>query len=193
MPAEKGQSFYEAFLAVPRHLVAEILYGELRTHPRPATPHARAASKLGAKLDGPFDAGEGGPGDWIVLDELELHMLGHVLVPDLAAWRRERMPEMPAAPFIELAPDWICEVLSPSTAAEDRADKMPIYASANVRHAWIVDPLACTQEAFQLECGVWRVLGTWRSDARVRDSPSGRTWRRRRLEARQGLKPLLTP
>ncbi len=171
MPAEKRPSVYEAFLAVPKHLVAEILYGQLRTHPRPATPHARAASILGVELGGPFDRGRGGPGGWLVLDEPELHTLGHVLVPDLAAWRRERMPEMPAAPFIELAPDWICEVLSPSTAAEDRADKMPIYATANVRHAWLVDPLACTLEAFRLDDGMWRVLGTWRGDARVRVEP----------------------
>ena len=171
MPAEKRPSVYEAFLAAPRHLVAEIIHGELRTHPRPATPHARAASILGVELGGPFDRGRGGPGGWLVLDEPELHLLGHILVPDLAAWRRERMPEMPAAPFIELAPDWICDVLSPSTAAEDRADKMPIYGSANVRHVWLVDPLACTLEAFRLEGSSWRVIGAWHGDARVRVEP----------------------
>jgi Uma2 family endonuclease len=171
MPAEKQRSVYEEFLAAPKHLVAEIIGGQLRTHPRPATPHARASTRLGMKLGGPFDLGEGGPGGWIVLDEPELHLLSQVLVPDLAAWRRERMPELPAAPFIELAPDWVCEVLSPSTEAEDRADKMPIYANANVRHVWLVDPLARTLEAFALEGGAWRVIGTWRGEARVRVEP----------------------
>jgi Uma2 family endonuclease len=171
MPAGKRRSVYEAFLAAPKHLVAEIIGGELRTHPRPATPHARASTRLGMKLGGPFDLGEGGPGGWVVLDEPEVHLLGHILVPDLAAWRRERMPELPAAPFIELAPDWVCEVLSSSTEAEDRADKMPIYASADVRHAWLVDPLARTLEAFALEGGAWRVLGTWRDEARARVEP----------------------
>jgi Uma2 family endonuclease len=171
LPAEKRRSVYEEFLAVPKRLVAEIIHGELRTHPRPATPHARASTRLGMKLGGPFDLGEGGPGGWIVLDEPEVHLLGHIVVPDLAAWRRERMPELPAAPFIELGPDWVCEVLSPSTEAEDRADKMPIYASAEVRHAWLVDPLARTLEAFALEGGAWRVLGAWRNDARVRVAP----------------------
>jgi Uma2 family endonuclease len=171
MPAEALRNVYEAFLATPPHLVAEIIHGELRTHPRPATPHARASSRLGAELDGPFDRGRGGPGGWLVRDEPEVHLLGHVLVPDLAAWRRERMPEMPAAPFLELAPDWVCEVLSPSTAAEDRADKMPIYATAGVRHAWLVDPLARTLEAFALEGGAWRVLGVWRDEARARVAP----------------------
>jgi len=171
MLAEKRRSVHEAFLETPRHLVAEIIHGELRTHPRPATPHARASTRLGVKLGGPFDLGEGGPGGWVVLDEPELHLLGHILVPDLAAWRRERMPELPAAPFIELAPDWVCEVLSPSTEAEDRADKMPIYATAGVGDAWLVDPQARTLEAFRLDGGGWRVSGAWRDGARVRAEP----------------------
>lgn len=171
MPAEKQTSVHEAFLAVPSHLVAEIIHGELRTHPRPATPHAKAASSLGGELYGPFERGRGGPGGWLILDEPELHMLGHILVPDLAGWTRERMPAMPAAPFIELAPDWVCEVLSPSTEAEDRADKMPIYASAGVQYAWLVDPIAKTLEAFRLDQGSWRVLGTWRDEARVKAAP----------------------
>jgi Uma2 family endonuclease len=169
--AAQRRSVYEEFLVAPKHLVAEIIGGNLRTHPRPATPHARAATRLGIKIGGPFDLGEGGPGGWLFLDEPELHLLGDILVPDLAGWRRERMPEMPVVPFVELAPDWICEVLSPSTEAEDRADKMPTYARAGVAHAWLVDPLARTLEAFALEAGAWRVLGTWRNDARVRVQP----------------------
>jgi Uma2 family endonuclease len=172
MPAEKRpKSVYEEFLAAPKYLVAEIVRGELRTHPRPATPHARASTRLSIKLGGPFDLGENGPGGWVVLDEPEVHLIGNVLVPDLAGWRRERMPELPAAPFLELAPDWVCEVLSPSTAAEDRAEKMPIYASAGVRHTWLVDPLARTLEAFVLNGGEWCVLGTWQDAARVRVEP----------------------
>lgn len=167
MPAEKRRNVYEEFLAAPPHLVAEIVRGELRTFPRPASRHTRAASKLGAKLDRNFDEGDGGPGGWILLDEPELRMHGHILVPDLAGWRRERMPEMPDAPFFELAPDWICEVLSPSTAAHDRADKMPIYAETGVAFAWLLDPIAETLEAFAREGVTWRVVGTWRAAARV--------------------------
>ena len=116
VPAKKRDSVYESFLATPDHLVAEIIRGELRTHSRPAIPHAWTASLLGVHLGGPFDLGKGGPGGWIVLGGPELHLAGSIFVPDLAAWRRERMPELPAVPFIELAPDWSCEVLSPSTA-----------------------------------------------------------------------------
>ena len=123
------------------------------------------------KIGGPFDLGEGGPGGWVFLDEPEVHLSGHILVPDLAGWRRERMPEMPAVPFVELAPDWVCEVLSPSTEAEDRADKMPLYAAAGVRNLWLVDPVAQTLEAFALQAGAWRVLGTWRTKPQVRVAP----------------------
>ena len=129
----------------------EIIDGTLVTHPRPASLHARASSRLGMDLGGPFDRGKGGPGGWVLLDEPELHPHGDVLVPDLAGWRRDRMPELPDAPAFELAPGWVCEVLSRSTAAVDRAEKLPIYAREHVAHAWLVDPIARTLEAFSLE------------------------------------------
>lgn len=167
----KRRATYQDLLAVPEHLVAEIIDGQLVTQPRPASRHARAASRLGVKLGGPFDLGEGGPGGWILLDEPELHLHGDVLVPDLAGWRRERMPELPDAAAFELSPDWICEVLSPSTEASDRAEKLPIYARERVAHVWLVDPIARTLEALYLENGRWMLLGTWRDDAKVRVEP----------------------
>jgi Uma2 family endonuclease len=163
--AAKRRATYADLLAVPDNLVAEIIHGQLVTHPRPAAAHARAASVLGSELTGPFDRGKGGPGGWLILDEPELHLGGHILVPDLAAWRRERMPELPDATAFELAPDWVCEVLSPTTAATDRADKMPIYAAQAVRHLWLIDPLTRTLEAYRLESGRYSVLGTWHGDA----------------------------
>ena len=162
---------YEDLLRVPEHLVAEIINGELVTSPRPASPHARAASSIGGELYGPFDRGRGGPGGWVILDEPELHLLGHVLVPDLAGWQRARMPEMPDATAFELAPDWVCEVLSPSTAAIDRADKVPIYARAGVGHVWLVDPILKTLEARRLDAGSYRLLATSRGDVNARIEP----------------------
>jgi Uma2 family endonuclease len=107
-----------------------------------------------------------------LLFEPELHLRGgHVLVPDFAGWRRERMPQLPQAAAFEVAPDWACEVLSPSTEATDRADKMPLYASEGVGHLWLVDPLARTLEAYRLEAMNWVLLGTWRDAARVRVEP----------------------
>jgi Uma2 family endonuclease len=127
---------------VPEPLVAELIDGEIIASPRPALPHALATSALGAELLSRFQFGRGGPGGWWLLDEPELHLGPDVLVPDIAGWRRERMPEVPDAPYVEMAPDWVCEVISPSTARTDRARKLPVYARLAVGFTWIVDPLA---------------------------------------------------
>jgi Uma2 family endonuclease len=138
---------------------------------RPASPHASATSVLEGELHGPFRRGTGGPGGWILLFEPELHFHGDVLVPDLAGWRRERMPEMPVAVAFELAPDWVCEVVSPSTAGTDRVRKMPIYAREGVGYVWLVDPIAQTLEVCRLENGRWVHLGAWLGEAKVRAEP----------------------
>jgi Uma2 family endonuclease len=168
----KRRATYEDLLLVPEHLVAEIVDGELHTSPRPGKPHALATSVLGEELGPPFRRGRGGPGGWILLDEPELHLGGDVLVPDLAGWRRERMPVLTdELPYFELAPDWICEVLSPSTHRLDRTSKVPSYARAAVGHLWLVDPLQRLLEVMRLEHGRWSLLGTWAEDARVRAEP----------------------
>jgi Uma2 family endonuclease len=168
----KRHATYEDLLAVPEHLVAELIHGELYTFPRPALAHARAASRLGIDLGGPFDRGKGGPGGWILLDEPELHLHGDVLVPDLAGWRRERVPELPRAAAFELAPDWICEVLSPATAAVDRTDKMGVYAREQVQHVWLVDPIIATLEVYRLlDRKTYEAVAAWRGDVKVRAEP----------------------
>jgi Uma2 family endonuclease len=170
-PAKRSAT-YEDLLALPDNVIGEVIHGTLVTQPRPAALHAVAASVLGIEIGGPFHRGKGGPGGWVILDEPELHLRGgHALVPDLAGWRRERMPEVPSAAAFELAPDWVCEVLSSSTEATDRADKMPIYATERVGHLWLVDPIARTLEAYRLEGERWTLLGTWRDEARVRVEP----------------------
>jgi len=162
---------YEDVLALPENIVGEIIHGTLIANPRPAAPHASVASNLGGELHNPFRRGKGGPGGWVLLDEPEVHTHGHVLVPDLAGWRRERMPEVPNTAAIELAPDWVCEVLSPSTEAIDRADKVPIYAVARVAHVWLVDPIAHTLEVMRLDGETYRMIATWRDAAVVRAEP----------------------
>jgi len=168
-PARK-RATYEDVLAAPAHHVAELIDGVLHLQPRPRSRHARASSRLGIALAG-FDADEPVPGGWVLLDEPELHLDDDVLVPDLAGWRRARMPEMPDAPFIELAPDWCCEVLSPSTEDVDRADKLPIYARVGVAHVWLVDPLVRTLEILRLDGDTYRAIATHRGEARVRAEP----------------------
>jgi Uma2 family endonuclease len=164
---------YEDVLDAPANLVAEVIGGELRLQPRPAKPHVRAAGRLASRLDGPFDLGEGGPGGWLILFEPELHLGPDILVPDLAGWRRERMPEIGTEePYFVLPPDWVCEVLSPGTYATDRADKLPIFARERVSHAWLVEPVQRTLEILRLEKGGhWLLVGTWRGAVQVRAEP----------------------
>lgn len=167
----KRRATYQDLLAVPRNMVAEIIDGELTTRPRPAPRHARASSRLGGVLDGPFDRGAGGPGGWIILDGPELHHRADILVPDLAGWRRERLPRLPDAAHFDLAPDWVCEILSPSTEADDRAGKMPIYAREGVKHVWLVNPISRTLEVFRLETHSWILVTTLRGDHTARVGP----------------------
>jgi Uma2 family endonuclease len=168
----KRDATYEDLCALPPHVTGQILFGALHAHPRPAPKHAQAASTLGEELGPPFKRGRGGPGGWLILDEPELHLGPHVVVPDLAGWRRERMPEMPVdKAYFELAPDWVCEVLSPSTASLDRGDKRKVYGSYEVRQLWFVDPEAKTLEILELDAKGYRVIDVFSDDARVRARP----------------------
>jgi Uma2 family endonuclease len=167
----RKRATYDDLLQVPDNLVAEILDGELHTSPRPTAPHALATSVLGSELGPPFHRGRGGPGGWWILDEPELHMGADVLVPDLAGWRRERLPAIPDAAFFTLAPDWACEVLSPSTERLDRVRKLPVYARESVKHVWLVNPTARTLEVLRLEGGRWVVAATHGGDDPVRAEP----------------------
>jgi Uma2 family endonuclease len=163
---------YQDVLAAPEHVVAEVIDGELHLRPRPRKPHAAAASALGEELGPPFKRGRGGPGGWLILDEPELHVGADIIVPDLAAWRRERMPKIiDDDAFFSMAPDWVCEVLSPRTAALDRKKKLPIYARERVGHVWLIDPLARTLEGFELTDAAWKLLGTWAENDQVRLQP----------------------
>jgi Uma2 family endonuclease len=168
---EKSPATWEDLLAAPEHLMAELIDGTLYLSPRPGLQHQRAAGALLADLEGPFDRGRGGPGGWIILAEPQLRLSGNGYVPDLAGWRRQRMPELPAATMVELAPDWICEVRSPSTAPLDRKLKMPKYAAAGVGWMWIVDPDAEMLEAFRLEGGRYVTVGVYSEDDRARIEP----------------------
>lgn len=142
---------YEDLLRIPDYLVAEIIDGELITSPRPAVPHANAAGVLHSELHRRLQRGDGCSPDWWFLIEPELHLGDDVLVPDVAGWRKEHMPQLPDAPAIDVAPDWVCEVISVKTALLDRARKLPRYARNGVPWAWIVDPVMHTIEIYQLE------------------------------------------
>ena len=162
---------YADLEAVPAHMVAEILDGELVTHPRPSPPHAVAANALGAELTGPFQRGRSGPGGWVFMVEPELHLGPHVIVPDIAGWRVDRLPALPATAWIETVPDWVCEILSPSTARDDRGRKRRIYATYGLAFLWLLDPIGRELEAFELRDGKWTLLETFSGDVNVDEPP----------------------
>ncbi len=171
MVAKPRAATYRDLEALAPNVVGELIGGVLHANPRPASLHAAATSALGEELGPPFKRGRGGPGGWVILDEPELHIGDDVLVPDIAGWRRERMPQMPEVAFFTLAPDWLSEVLSPSTAGVDRAEKLPVYARAGVRHIWLVDPVAKTLEILRLGDDRYVLLTTFHGDAVVRAEP----------------------
>ena len=174
MAEPKRRATYEDLMEVPDTKVAEIIDGELIVSPRPASPHAHAATLLGADVVASFHRSLGdpdGPGGWWIVLEPELHFGEDIVVPDWAAWRRERMPTFPNVPFFTLAPDWVCEVISPSTGRVDRSRKMNIYSREGVGHLWFVDPLLQTVEVYRREAGRWVVVITHAGDETARIEP----------------------
>ncbi len=170
-PRRRRRATYQDVFDAPLHVVAEVVDGELWLSPRPAGPHTSVASSLGAELLPPFRRGRGGPGGWIILYEPELHLGPEIVVPDLAGWRRERLPRVEDAPYFTLAPDWLCEVVSPSTEKLDRARKLPIYAAYGVRHVWLVNPIHRTLEVLRLHDERWLTLAVHCDDAKLRIEP----------------------
>lgn len=169
--AVKRRATYEDVLAAPENHVAEVLDGELYVHPRPAGPHTRTASALGARLHVDFDAGDrvgggGGGHEWIILDGPEVHLGGDILVPDLAGWRAPVFPAsyLEGEAFLSVAPDWVAEIHSPSTRRVDRLRKVPIYAREGVRHLWLIDPIDRSIEVFRLLTTTYELVGTWGGD-----------------------------
>jgi Uma2 family endonuclease len=172
--AAPRRATFEDLDGVPDTLVGEIIAGELIVGPRPAARHALAATAIGSALFDRFDGPPGAPaspGGWCILFEPELHLGDDSLIPDVAGWRREWMPVVPDVAAFTMAPDWVCEVASPSTTAIDRARKMPIYAREGVGHHWLVDPNVHTLEAYRLDAGAWRVVRTFTGDTLVRPDP----------------------
>jgi len=162
---------YADIEALPPNMVGEIVFGVLYAQPRPAPRHGLAANRLSHEITGPFDFGRGGPGGWIFIVEPELHLGPHVVVPDIAGWRRERLTPFPETASITTPPDWLCEVLSPSTQALDRTDKFAVYAEFGVGHCWYADPLARTLEVLEWTSGKWLLAATFKDADAVSAPP----------------------
>lgn len=167
--ATSTTDLYEELEKLPEHLVGEILGGALVVSPRPGPRHTLAMSRMGARIGGIFDRDDGG--DWWILVEPELHLGLDVLIPDIAGWRRERMPALPHEAHFSLPPDWVCEILSISTASIDRSAKMPVYAREGVPFLWLVDPIIRTLEVFLRREAGWLLHSVHRGDATVKAPP----------------------
>jgi Uma2 family endonuclease len=170
---DRRDELYDEYRALPEHLSGEIVDGTLYVMPRPAPRHANAASGLQGKLRVRFQDGEGGPGGWWILFEPELQLAPkEPVAPDIAGWRVERMPELPDTAYFAIAPDWVCEVLSPSTEKLDRDKKLPYYAHHRVRHVWLLDPIDKRLEVHTLDDdGRWREIRVYAGDVTVRAAP----------------------
>ncbi len=132
---------YADLLALGDGVHAEIVAGELVIHAAPGVAHGFSALGLGGDLLFAFQRGRGGPGGWWILGEVDVALpIGDVVRPDLAGWRITTMPTLPQTRPVEIRPDWICEVLSPSNAAYDEGEKLALYHAAGVEWVWHVDP-----------------------------------------------------
>ncbi len=170
-PAKK-KATYEDLYTIPENMTGEIINGELVVTPRPSRKHGFAATALSTKIGAPYQFGEGGGrGGWIFIVEPEIGFGENVLVPDIAGWKRERFPRAEAHNWISVAPDWICEVLSPHTARCDRAEKMPLYIRHRVPHVWLIDPILMTLEAYRIEHDGRLILNAFTGNEKVRVEP----------------------
>ena len=169
--AQPRRATYQDVLDAPLHRVAEIVDGTLYISPRPPTLQALAKTCLGAGLGHSFSFGRGGPGGWRIMDEPELHLGEDILVPDVAGWRRERLPRIPETWDVVIAPDWVCETMSDSTRELDLNGKRPVYAREGIAHLWLVDPTDRTLEAFELHDGQWLLIASAKDDEPVSIRP----------------------
>ncbi|MHC1741722.1 MAG: Uma2 family endonuclease [Syntrophobacteraceae bacterium] len=169
-PARKIAT-YEDLYGVPENMTGEIIDGELVATPRPSPKHSQFVSTLGEEIGPPYRRGRGGPGGWIFLIEVEIKWESQLVVPDIAGWRKERFPPELETDWIEVVPDWVCEVFSPSTALRDRTVKKAIYGEHGVGHLWLADPIHMTIEVFRLESGRWVEAGVFGGDEKARMEP----------------------
>jgi len=147
---------------LPPGIIGEIIEGVLYTMTKPRARHQRTTTRIGAGVGDPFDVGSGGPGGWWIITEpgIELPDTPEIS-PDVAGWRRERMPDLPLDEPIRVVPDWVCEILSPTTRRHDMLRKQPYYAKVGVPFMWLVDIEARVLTAHRLDSSEWRIIGTY--------------------------------
>ncbi|MDR3569051.1 MAG: Uma2 family endonuclease [Syntrophobacteraceae bacterium] len=169
-PAKKPAT-YEDLYDVPENLIGEIVNGELTVPPRPTRKHGYAATALIEEVGPPYHRGRGGPGGWSFIAEPEVIFGEDIMAPDVAGWKAQRFLWEEDRNPVSVAPDWVCEVLSPKTVRNDKVRKMPVYARHGVGHIWLIDPAAMTMDAFRLESGRWLLLASFSENDKARVEP----------------------
>ncbi len=171
----KSNATYADLYSIPDNMIGEIIDGELYVMPRPSPKHCNTSSSLGIIIGYYYKMGmNGGSGKWWILDEPEIHfsdLKEDFLVPDIAGWKKERMPTLPAETYFSVPPDWICEILSPGTARHDRKKKLPKYAKFGVSYFWIIDPANRTVEILKLKNSEYVVLAVYGEDDKMQAEP----------------------
>ncbi len=165
---------YADLLALPEDVRAEVIAGDIVTSPSPLPRHAHVQGSACRYIGGPFqdDDGRGGPGGWWIFAEVDVALGQHDIVrPDLSGWHKARLPRPGGVRPIEVVPDWVAEVLSPTTAARDRVHKRNLYARTGVPHYWLIDPHARVLEALTLRDGSWVELGVYDDQSVARIAP----------------------
>ncbi|MBF0102744.1 MAG: Uma2 family endonuclease [Desulfobacterales bacterium] len=170
LPAER-EVCYDDLYSIPNSMIGQIIDGDLIAMPRPTYRHSNVVSALEDEIGPSYRRGRNGPGGWIILFEPEIQFGKNILVPDLAGWKKEHLPSPPETNWCEVSPDWVCEVLSPSTIRIDRIKKMNIYAAYNVPYVWLIHPIDKTFEVFKLEHGRWILLSIHGENDKVRAEP----------------------
>lgn len=172
MTAANKLATYDDLLAIPEDVKAEILGGELVTQPSPSFSHVKVQGGMSHYLGGPFDFDHDGPDGWWIVCEIDVRLSPHDIVrPDVVGWRRSRLSSPHGMRPVDVVPDWICEVLSPSTTKHDRFHKFRLYARHGVPYYWLVDPVARLLEANALDGGQWKNIGVFDETARARIPP----------------------
>jgi Uma2 family endonuclease len=166
----KTSATYEDLCAVDELLIAELIDGDLYASGRPPIRYVHTASVLLWRIGSAVDSGRESPGAWFVLSKPEIHLRDDSIVPDIAAWRSERLPQK-IPDYFDFAPDWLCEVLAPNTEALDRTKKLTVYAREGVGHVWLVNPAIQTLEVLRLESQRWSLIAAHEGGARVRAEP----------------------
>jgi len=169
--AAQTKATYDDLHNLADNMIGEIVNGSLYATPRPSPRHAKITSELGAEIIYPYRFGRGGPGGWIILDEPEIQLSSHTLVPDIAGWKQDNFPSLLKTNWIDVAPDWICEVLSPGTLRLDKTQKMPIYAEHHVQHLWLINPIDKTLDVFKWSSQGWLLLHAYVENDMVRADP----------------------